>query len=156
LISLCFVPLLLSAAREVRSLGWRSWVAVAMIAVGPQALATVLFTEALMYVFPATLSPASAFEIRVVGNPEMGDRFQPKQLVAFHRNARSLCPEIRTVLGGWGRVESPAFSGHRRRFPPHSMATCLERAYDATGKEDATGVRAAAHQARGAQSQRLA
>jgi hypothetical protein len=65
LISLCFVPLLLSAAREVRSLGWRSWVAVAMIAVGPQALATVLFTEALMYVFPAKSVPNLNVQVEI-------------------------------------------------------------------------------------------
>jgi len=49
LISLCFVPVIGRVARELRAVSWRTWLALAVIAAGPQALATVLFTRSLSY-----------------------------------------------------------------------------------------------------------
>jgi drug/metabolite transporter (DMT)-like permease len=47
LISLCLVPVIVTNARELRRLSPRRWLALAAIAFGPQAVATVLFTKAL-------------------------------------------------------------------------------------------------------------
>lgn len=57
LISVCFLPLLLRMGREIRSLNWRTWVAITVVAVGPQAVATVLFTHAFTYAFPKNAAP---------------------------------------------------------------------------------------------------
>lgn len=65
LISLCFVPLLLCAAADVRALRWRTWIAVAVIAVGPQALATVLFTQAFTYAFPVGAAPNPSVQVEI-------------------------------------------------------------------------------------------
>ena len=43
--------------RELRTASWRSWLALAVIAIGPQAFATVLFTRSLGYAFSP--SPAA-------------------------------------------------------------------------------------------------
>ncbi|HLQ61153.1 MAG TPA: EamA family transporter [Candidatus Acidoferrales bacterium] len=51
LISICLVPVLIASARSLRLLTGRRWLALAAIAVGPQALATVLFTKAIGYAF---------------------------------------------------------------------------------------------------------
>src|SRR2546423_2002335 len=57
LISLCLVPVLIVSARSLRSLSGRRWRALAAIAFGPQAVATVLFTKAIGYSFPANAAP---------------------------------------------------------------------------------------------------
>lgn len=57
LITLCFVPLAARIARELRGRDRREWLALIIIAVGPQALATVLFTRSLSYAFPAHAPP---------------------------------------------------------------------------------------------------
>jgi drug/metabolite transporter (DMT)-like permease len=49
LISLCFVPVARRVAGELRAASWRTWLALAVIAAGPQAFATVLFTRSLTY-----------------------------------------------------------------------------------------------------------
>jgi drug/metabolite transporter (DMT)-like permease len=49
LISLCFIPVARRVARELRGANWRTWLALAVIAAGPQAFATVLFTRSLTY-----------------------------------------------------------------------------------------------------------
>ncbi len=56
LISLCLVPVLLANLPELRRLSGRRWLALAAIAIGPQAVATVLFTKAIGYSF-ATFPP---------------------------------------------------------------------------------------------------
>jgi drug/metabolite transporter (DMT)-like permease len=56
LISLCLVPVLLANLPELRRLNGRRWLALAAIAIGPQAVATVLFTKAIGYSF-ATFPP---------------------------------------------------------------------------------------------------
>ena len=57
LISLCLVPVLALAAAELRHLSGRRWLALAAIAIGPQAIATVLFTKAIGYSFANPAAP---------------------------------------------------------------------------------------------------
>jgi len=57
LIALCFLPLARSIRRELRHLPLRQWIAMGIIALGAQAFATVLFTQALSYAFPAHAAP---------------------------------------------------------------------------------------------------
>jgi len=57
LISLCLIPVLVVGARSLRNLSWRRWLALAAIAIGPQAVATVLFTKAIGYSFPPHAAP---------------------------------------------------------------------------------------------------
>jgi drug/metabolite transporter (DMT)-like permease len=59
LISLCFLPVGLRVARELRTAPWRSWLALAVIAVGPQAFATVLFTRSIGYAFTVPAAQSS-------------------------------------------------------------------------------------------------
>src|SRR5438874_9555261 len=51
LISLCLVPVLALNAAELRRLSGRRWLALLAIAIGPQAVATVLFTKAIGFSF---------------------------------------------------------------------------------------------------------
>jgi DME family drug/metabolite transporter len=64
LISLCFIPVAGRVARELRRASWRTWLALVAIAVGPQAFATVLFTESLTYAFSPSLSHAASVGIQ--------------------------------------------------------------------------------------------
>jgi drug/metabolite transporter (DMT)-like permease len=57
LISLCLLPVLLRVRHEVSRLPARKWAALIVIGIGPQALATVLFTRSLTYAFPANAAP---------------------------------------------------------------------------------------------------
>ena len=57
LISLCLVPVLILAAAELRHLSGRRWLAMAAIAIGPQAIATVLFTKAIGFSFANPAAP---------------------------------------------------------------------------------------------------
>lgn len=57
LISLCLVPVLIANASQLRGLSARRWVALAAIALGPQAIATVLFTKAIGYSFANPAGP---------------------------------------------------------------------------------------------------
>ena len=47
LISLCFLPVAGRVVLELRRASWRNWLALVAIAAGPQAFATVLFTQSL-------------------------------------------------------------------------------------------------------------
>ena len=60
-ICLCFLPLVPRVYRELRRLDLRRRLALAAIAIGPQAFATVLFTRSLSYAFP----PAGPAQIDV-------------------------------------------------------------------------------------------
>jgi drug/metabolite transporter (DMT)-like permease len=64
LISLCFLPVMRRVARELRAASWRTWVALAVIAAGPQAFATVLFTRSLTYAFAPSLSHAASLGVQ--------------------------------------------------------------------------------------------
>ncbi len=57
LIALCFLPVIGRVRRELRHLPLRQWIAMGIIALGAQAFATVLFTQALSYAFPAHAAP---------------------------------------------------------------------------------------------------
>jgi DME family drug/metabolite transporter len=49
LIAVPLAPVLWLRRRELRRLGWRGWVAAAIVGAGPQAIATVMFTASLAY-----------------------------------------------------------------------------------------------------------
>jgi len=51
LISLCFLPVAGRVIGELRAVSWRTWLALAVIAAGPQAFATVLFTRSIGYAY---------------------------------------------------------------------------------------------------------
>ena len=57
LIALCFVPVAGRIRRELHHIPLRQWIAMGIIALGAQAFATVLFTQALSYAFPAHAAP---------------------------------------------------------------------------------------------------
>jgi len=57
LISLCLVPVILANTSELRRLSGRRWLALAAIAIGPQAVATVLFTKAIGFSFSNPAQP---------------------------------------------------------------------------------------------------
>ncbi|HKC18040.1 MAG TPA: DMT family transporter [Candidatus Dormibacteraeota bacterium] len=57
LISLCLVPVVIAKAAELRRLSSRRWLSLAAIAVGPQAIATVLFTKAIGLSFSNPAAP---------------------------------------------------------------------------------------------------
>ncbi|HUZ68868.1 MAG TPA: DMT family transporter [Candidatus Saccharimonadales bacterium] len=57
LIAFCFLPVIGRVRRELRDLSLRQWIAMAIIALGAQAFATVLFTQALSFAFPAHAAP---------------------------------------------------------------------------------------------------
>src|SRR5690348_2567921 len=57
LISLCLLPVLVANASALRRLSSRRWLALAAIAIGPQAVATVLFTKAIGYSFANPTAP---------------------------------------------------------------------------------------------------
>lgn len=64
LISLCFIPVAGRVARELRHASWRAWLALLAIAAGPQAFATVLFTQSLTYAFRPSLSHTASTGIQ--------------------------------------------------------------------------------------------
>jgi drug/metabolite transporter, DME family len=64
LISLCFVPVAGKVVRELRHATWRTWLALVAIAAGPQAIATVLFTQSLTYAFSPSLTQAESTGIQ--------------------------------------------------------------------------------------------
>jgi drug/metabolite transporter (DMT)-like permease len=64
LISLCFIPVIRRVVRELRTAAWRTWLALAVIAAGPQAIATVLFTRSLTYAFAPSLSHAASLGVQ--------------------------------------------------------------------------------------------
>jgi drug/metabolite transporter (DMT)-like permease len=57
LISICLVPILLMNVAPLRRLTGRRWLALIAIGIGPQAVATVLFTKAIGYAFPSNAAP---------------------------------------------------------------------------------------------------
>ncbi len=57
MISICLVPVLIANGASLRRLSGRRWLALAAIAIGPQAVATVLFTKAIGYSFANPASP---------------------------------------------------------------------------------------------------
>ena len=64
LISLCFLPVAARVVRELRRASWRAWLALVAITAGPQAFATVLFTQSLTYAFGPSLTHAASIGIQ--------------------------------------------------------------------------------------------
>jgi drug/metabolite transporter (DMT)-like permease len=60
LISLCLLPVLIVSASQLRRLSGTRWLALAAIAIGPQAVATVLLTKAIGYSF---VNPVPNFDV---------------------------------------------------------------------------------------------
>jgi drug/metabolite transporter (DMT)-like permease len=56
-ISICLVPVLLMNIGSLRRLTRRRWLALLAIGIGPQAVATVLFTKAIGFAFPSNAAP---------------------------------------------------------------------------------------------------
>jgi drug/metabolite transporter (DMT)-like permease len=65
LIALCFLPALGRIRRELAGFPLRSWLALAIVALGAQAFATFLFTRSLAYAFPAHAAPNFSVENEV-------------------------------------------------------------------------------------------
>lgn len=65
LIALCFVPAVVRRRHELARLAVRDWLALCVVALGAQALATVLFTQSLGYAFPAHAAPDLSVENEV-------------------------------------------------------------------------------------------
>jgi drug/metabolite transporter (DMT)-like permease len=59
LISLCLVPFARRAWRELRRASWRTWLVLTVIAAGPQAFATVLFTRSIGYAYTVPAAQSS-------------------------------------------------------------------------------------------------
>ena len=59
LISLCLVPVARRAWRELRKASWRTWLVLGVIAAGPQAFATVLFTRSIGYAYTVPAAQSS-------------------------------------------------------------------------------------------------
>ena len=57
MISICLLPVLIANGASLRRLSPRRWLALAAIAIGPQAVATVLFTKAIGYSFANPAAP---------------------------------------------------------------------------------------------------
>jgi drug/metabolite transporter (DMT)-like permease len=57
MISICLLPVLVASISSLRRLSARRWLALAAIAIGPQAIATVLFTKAIGYSFSNPTAP---------------------------------------------------------------------------------------------------
>src|SRR5437868_7649338 len=57
MISICLLPVLVVSMSSLRLLSGRRWLALAAIAIGPQAVATVLFTKAIGYSFSNPIAP---------------------------------------------------------------------------------------------------
>ena len=65
LITLCFVPAIRRIWRELVRLSVRDWLALGAVALGAQAVATVLFTRSLSYAFPLNAAPNLSVENEV-------------------------------------------------------------------------------------------
>jgi drug/metabolite transporter (DMT)-like permease len=81
LITIGLLPVLVAGFASLRRLDWRKWVAVALIAAGPQALATVLFTGAIGYAF----RNAAAADLDVLHEVYLLYLLQPVFGLAFAR-----------------------------------------------------------------------
>lgn len=57
IISACLLPCLFLARSRLRAMPRRSWIAMMIVALGPQAIATLLFTHSLAFAFPSSGAP---------------------------------------------------------------------------------------------------
>ena len=100
LISLFLVPVLVVNAGAIRRLSGRRWLALAAIAVGPQAVATVLFTKAIGYAFSAGFNADVLHEVYLLYllQPVFGLAFA--RVFLGERRKRSFWPLAVTALIG--------------------------------------------------------
>ncbi|MGA2282816.1 MAG: DMT family transporter [Candidatus Dormibacteria bacterium] len=96
LISLCFIPMAPRVYRELRGASWRTWLALAVIAVGPQAFATVLFTRSLDYA--TTRGAQSEVYLLYLLQPVFG--IVLARLVLRERRSPLFWPIAAAALGG--------------------------------------------------------
>jgi drug/metabolite transporter (DMT)-like permease len=96
LISVCFIPMAPRVYRELRSASWRTWLALAVIAAGPQAFATVLFTRSLDYA--TTLGAQSEVYLLYLLQPVFG--IVLARLVLRERRSPMFWPIAAAALGG--------------------------------------------------------
>jgi len=106
IISLCFLPVLGRVVREMRRAPWRAWVALAVIGVGPQAIATVLFTQSLTYAYtvPSSQSAGVLSEVYLLYllQPIFGAGMA--WLFLRERRRRSFWPMAALALAGAGMI----------------------------------------------------
>lgn len=108
LISLCFLPVAGRVVRELRSASWRTWLALVAIGAGPQAFATVLFTQSLTYAFSPSLNHVQSVGIQsevyllYLLQPVFGATLA--WLFLRERRRRSFWPLAALALGGAGLI----------------------------------------------------
>ena len=102
LISLCFLPVARRVTRELRRAPWRTLLGLAVIGVGPQAIATVLFTQSISIAttVPRAESPGVLSEVYLLYllQPVFGAGMA--WLVLRERRRRSFWPVAGLALGG--------------------------------------------------------
>lgn len=101
LISVGLVPVLVRALAGLRRLGVRRWAALALIAIGPQALATVLFTQSIGFAFRgARMDTEVLYEVYLLYllQPVFGLIFA--RLLLGERRQPRFWPFAATALGG--------------------------------------------------------
>lgn len=96
LIALCFIPFAATVARELRSASWRTWLALAVIAAGPQAFATVLFTRSLAY----ATTPGAESEVYLLYLLQPVFGLTLSWLILHERRPRSFWPLAAVALMG--------------------------------------------------------
>ena len=96
LITLCLLPVARTVVREVRSASWKTWLALFIIAAGPQAFATVLFTRSLSY----ATSRGAQSEVYLLYLLEPVFGLTLSWLILKERRARSFWPLAVVALGG--------------------------------------------------------
>lgn len=101
LISICLIPVVVVSWASLRRLSGRRWLALAAIAVGPQAMATVLFTKAIGYsfqTFPPNLDVLHEVYLLYLLQPVFGLAFA--RLLLGERRKRTFWPLAAIALVG--------------------------------------------------------
>ena len=102
LITLFLLPLLPGAVRSVRGLSRRTWLALLVVGIGPQALATALFTWSLTFAFPAHGAPQPdvANEVYLLYLAQPLVAISLARLVLHERRRRTYWPLALLALAG--------------------------------------------------------
>lgn len=107
LIALCFVPFAGTVIGELHGAPWRTWLALAGIAAGPQAFATVLFTRSLNY----ATTPGAESEVYLLYLLQPVFGLTLAWLVLGERRPRSFWPLAATALGGAALIVTAQLPG---------------------------------------------
>ncbi|MHB1501743.1 MAG: DMT family transporter [Candidatus Dormibacteria bacterium] len=107
LIALCFVPFAGTVISELRGAPWRTWLALAAIAAGPQAFATVLFTRSLNY----ATTPGAESEVYLLYLLQPVFGLALAWLVLGERRPRSFWPLAATALVGAALIVTAQLPG---------------------------------------------